>query len=140
MFHTIVWATDGRERDGGQEQYVRTLAEGDGRELRIVHVVRSPAQLPPPDADGGEERLLARLRAQTRGLRREGVNASLHVIRGVVGSVAPVIAQLAESVGADLLVVGSRRSSEAASGATLRPLLEAAPCPVLVLGGARGGV
>lgn len=145
MFHTIVWATDGHESDGGPERYVRGLVEHDGRELRIVHVVAAPAAprpdaggKPRPDADGGEDRLLARLRAQTRALRRDGINASLHVIRGVVGSVAPAIAQLAESVGADLLVVGDRRSSESATGETLRPLLAAAPCPVLVLRGARG--
>ena len=72
----------------------------------------------------------------TSALRRHGVNASLHVVRGAIGSPAPRIAEVARMADAGLLIVTSRGRSPligAVAGSVTQRLLREAPCPVLVL-------
>ena len=86
---------------------------------------------------GDEEDGIARLKAHTRSLRDEGIDASLQVIRGVVGSPAAAIAQLVDDVEADLLVLGAGRPHpprRRRPGATALQLLATAGCAVLWLG------
>ena len=138
MFDTVVLATDGSpwaDRALGQ---AREVCERSGGSLRLVHVVEKigGGYLPAPDACADEERVIAKLKAQTRALRRHGVDASLHVIRGATGSPAGHIAALAQAVDADLLVAGTRGCSPVRSallGGVASRLLAVASCPVLVV-------
>jgi nucleotide-binding universal stress UspA family protein len=57
------------------------------------------------------------------------------VIRGVVGSPAPAIVQVAETVDADLIVLHAHARRPIGSIGTAARLLAASPCPLLVLGG-----
>ena len=129
IFHTIVWATDGRARGDLAYGYVREMCERHGSSLRIVHVAR------PLDGGAGERRIV-KLKAMTSSLRRHGVDASLHVVRGAVGSPADQIAEVAKMCDADLIVVathGRPRLQGAIAGSVTQRLLGEAPCAVLIL-------
>jgi nucleotide-binding universal stress UspA family protein len=128
MFGTIVWANDGSARSNEAYGYVRDLCEHHDGSLRIVHVVR------PLSADGDLQ--IAKLKAMTSALRWRGVNASLHVVRGAVGSPAPHIADVARMAGAGLVIVTTRGRPplrEAVAGSVTERLLTETPCPVLIL-------
>ena len=129
MFSTIVWATDGAAASLSGTGLVRETCERHGGRLRIVHV----APIMCTDAD---ERRIARLKALTSSLRRHGIDASLHVVRGAIGSPAPHIAEVARMSQAELVIVGTRGRSpviSAVAGSVAQRLLAEAPCPVLVL-------
>jgi nucleotide-binding universal stress UspA family protein len=136
LFNRVLWASDGRADDHPVLDYVGELCERYCCELRIVHVV--PTILPEPmsqfDVHEGEERAIAWLKARTRALRLDGVDASLHVIRGVLGSPAPAIAEFAEAVGADLMVLHAHGRRPIDSVGTAARLLASSPCPLLLLG------
>lgn len=138
MFDTILWAADGSARDDRSLPLVHDLCERYASSLRIVHVVeRLPGPpLPGLDVHAYEDRTVAKLKARTSALRRHGINASLHVIRGAVGQTADHIAEIAVAGDAQLIVAGARGRS-AWEGALLasvtQRLLAVAPCPVLVL-------
>jgi nucleotide-binding universal stress UspA family protein len=137
LFNTILWASDGRVDDHQVVHYVGELCDRYCCELRIVHAVQTilPEPMPQFELHEGEERTIAWLKARTRALRLQGVNASLHVIRGVVGSPAPAIVQIAEDVDADLIVVHIHARRPIGSIGTAARLLASAPCPLLVLRG-----
>lgn len=139
MLDTIIWATDGSAHADHCQPLVRDLGRRHGATVRIVHVVETLLGVgsPGPDWHGEEERVVAKLKAESRALRRHGVNASLHVVRGARGQPATQIVDIADQVDADLIVVGAQGRSELRHklpmGGVTRRLLEIAPCPVLVL-------
>lgn len=138
MFDSILWATDGSPGADQSLGRVRELCERYGSSLRIVHVVHQLGcqNLPGPNVLADENRVIAKLKAQTSSLRRHGINASLHVIRGATGSPARHIADMARATDAELIVLGVRGRSpvEAVlSGSVTCRLLATAPCPVLVV-------
>lgn len=127
MFRTIVWASDGSASSDAAYGYVRDACERYGSSLRIVHVAR-------PSAAG--DRRIAELKAMTTSLRRRGINASLHVVRGAVGRPGHHIAALARMADAALVVVSTRERSPvvgAVLGSVAQQILAEAPCPVLIL-------
>jgi nucleotide-binding universal stress UspA family protein len=138
MFETIVWASDGSAHSNLCLPYVRDLGERYASSMIIVHVIEELAvgALPGPEVHAYEDRTVAKLKAQTLALRRRGIPASLHVIRGATGHCARHVADVADSVDADLMICGSRGRAPA-SGALLGSfslrLLAASPCPVLVV-------
>jgi nucleotide-binding universal stress UspA family protein len=138
MFDTILWATDGSPCADHSLRTVRELCDRYGSSLRIVHVVRQfgGGHLPGLTVIPDEVRVIAKLKAQTSSLRRHGVNASLHVIRGAVGQPAGHIADTARAVDADVIVIGVRCRFPLESvrlGSVARRLPAIAPCPVLVV-------
>ena len=138
MFNTILWATDGSSCSDDALGTVRQLCERYGSSLRIVHVVQQLGgeHFNGPDVIPDEGRVIAKLKAQTSGLRRHEIDASLHVIRGAVGQPAGHIAEMARVVDADLIVVGAHGRSALASlllGSVTLRLLTIAQCPVLVV-------
>lgn len=129
MFSSIVWATDGAGASLAGSRFVRETCERYGSRLRIVHVA-------PTLCTAADERRIASLKALTSSLRRHGIDASLHVVRGAIGSPAPHIAEVARMSRAKLVIVGTRGRSpvvSAVAGSVAQRLLAAAPCPVLVL-------
>jgi hypothetical protein len=97
MFSTIVWATDGSGASLAGSRFVRDACERFGSRLRIV-------QIAPALCTGADERRIARLKSLTASLRRHGIHASLHVVRGALGSPAPHIAEMARMSHAGLLI------------------------------------
>jgi nucleotide-binding universal stress UspA family protein len=128
-FASVVWATDGSPTSLADLPFVRALCEEHGSALRVVHVHR------PLSGDIGERRIVA-LKTLTASLRRHGVNASLHVVRGAVGSPASHVAEVARMTGADLVIV-TTRGRPLLAGAICRSfvghMLAQPPCPVLIL-------
>jgi nucleotide-binding universal stress UspA family protein len=140
MFDAIVWASDGSLRDDRSLPVARDLCTRYGASLRIVHVVeRIPAaSWPGLDVHARQERVVAKLKARTSALRRHGINASLHIVRGSLGQTADHIAEVAEAGDAQLIVAGARGRSAwegAMLGSVTQRLLAVAPCPVLVIPG-----
>lgn len=137
--HTIVWACDARPDDGREFEYVRDLCRSHRGLLWIVHVAESmlSGRSGASDPDAGGEQGIVRLKSRTRSLRDEGIDASLHVVRGVTGAPATAIAQVVHQLCGDLLVIGAGRrdaSGRSAPGATALQLLATVGCPVLSLG------
>jgi len=135
LFNTILWASDGCADDRQVVNYVSELCDHYCSELRIVHIVQTilPEPMPQFELHEGEERAIAWLKVSTRALRLQGVDASLHVVRGAVGSPAPAIVQVAAAVDADLIVVHAHGRRPIGTAARL---LASSACPLLVLGGA----
>ena len=140
MFETIVWAADGAPGADRALDDVARLARRFGSSVRVVHIARRPSTPSYRAVCDDEDEVLERLRSHTATLRRRGVQASLHVIRGARGSPAQPIADTAAAVEADLVIVGSRRSPPAGGeppGTLTRQLLGAVGCPVMALAPAR---
>jgi nucleotide-binding universal stress UspA family protein len=137
LFSKILWASEGRRDEHHAVRWVHELCDRYCCELWIVHVVPAIPAEPVPELElhGGEERAIAGLKARTRALRWRGVEASLHVIRGVVGSPAPAIAQVAAAVDADLIVLQAHERHPVDSIGTVVRLLASSPCPLLVFRG-----
>ncbi|MGO9959111.1 MAG: universal stress protein [Solirubrobacteraceae bacterium] len=135
MFETIVWGTDGSGDADRSLPCAEHLAEQFRSSLRVVHIARRPAGGARVVCDD-EDEVLAKLRGQAQALRARGLDASLHVIRGAQGSPAKAIADTARSVGADLVIVGTRGRSPAAGallGSIAQQLLHDSSCPVLAV-------
>jgi nucleotide-binding universal stress UspA family protein len=138
MFDTIVWASDGSARDDRSLPVVREICARYGASLRIVHVVERLPGPPWPGVDvhACEDRVVAKLKARTSALRRRGIDASLHVVRGSIGQPADHIAEIAAAGDAQLIIAGARGRPAwegAMLGSVTQRLLAVASCPVLVI-------
>ncbi len=137
MFKTIVWATDGSEAADMALPYAKALAEGDGRQLFVVHgkeLLVGRAGGYPVLAD--EDELEAKIRHQVDEARIEGIDATFKLVTDVASHAAHMIADVARDVGADVIVVGTRGHAPVAGlllGSVTQRLLHIAPCPVLAV-------
>ena len=138
MFKNIVCATDGSENADRALRYAKSIASGDGNKLTVVHVTELYASHlaagTPVHAD--EEEVRAKLKKVVSELSDEGIDATLKVVthRGV--QPAHEIADLAEDVSADLIVVGTRGHEPLIGlllGSVTQRLLHLAQCPVLAV-------
>lgn len=137
MFNKVVWATDGSDNADLALPYARRLLDAGGT-LIVVHsdeVFVGP-RVAGLDVDPEEGSLKAKVQGQVAQLQQEGIDvkAVLDVARG--GHVPPHIAEVAESEGADVIVVGTRGHTAIAGlllGSVTQRLLHIAPCPVLAV-------
>jgi len=137
MFKTILIATDG-SADGDRALALATsmTVETQSR-IVVVHVVElvgGKGGVYPRAAD--EDDLESTIRAQVAGMQSDGVHAEVVVESVRLGGPARVIAQVADSVNADLIVVGSKGRaavSEVLLGSVPLRLLHIAHRPVLVV-------
>jgi len=137
MFNTVVLATDGSTNGDRAVELVKLFAQQARSKVVVVHVtelVGGRGGTYPVAAD--EEEILAKIKAQVADLNAVGVAAQLttHVVS--LGGPAHMIAEAADSAGADLIVVGSRGHSPLAQvvlGSVPVRLLQIATCPVLVV-------
>lgn len=136
MFRTIVWATDGSQLADGALDFVRELARTHGSRIVAVHaneLLRGRAGGAPILAD--EPELQAKIAKQVEELRDTGFDASLEVCSGS-RDVARLIAEAAETVDADLIVVGTHGHggfTAVLMGSVARALCHTAERPVLVV-------
>lgn len=137
MFKTILWATDGSDTAARALPFALGLAESADAKLVVVHareifVGRGGGF--PVLAD--ENDLRERIARQVKDLKSEGVDATF-VVRTCAGNhAARVIAEIAEEVEADLIVVGTHGYGRVAGlllGSVTQGLLHAGVCPVLAI-------
>jgi nucleotide-binding universal stress UspA family protein len=137
MFNTVVLATDGSTNGDRAVELVKLFAQQARSKIVVVHVtelVGGRGGTYPVAAD--EEEILAKIKAQVADLNAAGVAARLTTRVVSFGGPAHVITAAADSVGADLIVVGSRGHSPLAQvvlGSVPVRLLPIATCPVLVV-------
>ena len=140
MFKTIVWATDGSELADRALPVVTDLARLHRSKIVAVHaneVLAGRFGGGPLLADDPE--VVQTIARQVEDLRRSGFVAELRVVRGIEG-VSRLIAQAAEQLDAELIVVGTHGHGGVTSallGSVARALLHEASCPVLVVPPAR---
>lgn len=137
MFKTVLWATDGSEIAARALPYALGLAEPDKAKLVVAHareifVGRGGGY--PILAD--ESELREQIGRQVEDLRSGGLDASFVVRTCTAGHAARTIAEIAEEVGADLIVVGTHGYGRVAGlllGSVTQGLLHAGVCPVLAI-------
>lgn len=136
MFDTIVIGHDGSEHAERALAVAHSLAH-TGSRLVVVHVVElvgGKGGMFPLAAD--EEDIHAKISEEVAKLRSDGLNAELITQEVRITGPAHAIAEVAASVEADLIVVGSRGHSlpaELILGSVPARLLHIAHRPVLVI-------
>jgi nucleotide-binding universal stress UspA family protein len=136
MFKTIVWATDGSELADVALHHVRELAREDGSRIVAVHaneVMRGRSKGYPALTD--EPELEEKIGRQIEELRSVGIDATLVLRTGDQG-IATLIAEAADKVDADLIVVathGSGGLTATLMGGVARALCHTARSPLLVI-------
>ena len=137
MFETIVWATDGSGAANRALPFAKSLVEHSLGKLVVVHVKELMAgRAGGYPVFGDEDVVEARIREQFDALKEAGVDASLEVVTDTGSNAAHPIAEVAEAVGADMIVVGTRGHGAVAGlllGSVTQRLLHIAPCPVLAV-------
>jgi nucleotide-binding universal stress UspA family protein len=137
MFKTILWATDGSEAADAALPFAKSLAEGEGRKLVVVHcreLLRGRAGGYPMYAD--EDELQTKIRLQADELRSEGHDVTLRIETGAAPGAAHMIADVARGFGADVILVGTRGHTAIGGlllGSVTQRLLHIASCPVLAI-------
>ena len=137
MFKTILWATDGSETAAHALPYALGLAEPDHAKLVVAHareifVGRGGGY--PVLAD--ESELRAKISSQVKDLKTGGIDATFIVRTCSANPAARTIAEIAEEVGADLIVVGTHGYGRVAGllvGSVTQGLLHTGVCPVLAI-------
>jgi nucleotide-binding universal stress UspA family protein len=113
------------------------VARRDDAALVLCHVVERIAakgDMAPLRADEPEAK--ASVEEQVEKLRADGLDAEARFEAIVLGGPGRAIADLADEVGADLIVVGTRGHSALAGvllGSVTQKLLHLAKCPVLCI-------
>jgi nucleotide-binding universal stress UspA family protein len=139
MFTKVIWATDGSEHADRALPAAVEVAKGDGAEVHVVHVVEKlvSGRASGLDAFGNEDEIKAKVRDQATALARDnGVKTVVHVLAARTLKIADAIAEIADQVGADLIVVGTRGHGAVGSlmlGSVTQGLLHISPCPVLAV-------
>ncbi|HEY8030340.1 MAG TPA: universal stress protein [Gaiellaceae bacterium] len=138
MFKNIVWATDGSESAERALAYAKELASRSDAKLYAVHsdehLVGGRSAGYPVLAD--EPELRKKIQVQVEAARTEGFDASFETVHCTAGRTPHTIADFAQSVDADVIVVGTRGRSPLAGvllGSVTQGLLHSAPCPVLAV-------
>jgi nucleotide-binding universal stress UspA family protein len=137
MFKTILWATDGSETAAKALPYALGLAEPDHAKLVVAHVREifvGRGGGYPVLAD--ESELRERIKQQVSDLKTVGLEATFVVRTSSSGHAARTIAEIAEEVDADLIVVGTHGYGRVAGlllGSVTQGLLHTGVCPVLAV-------
>jgi len=137
MFTKIVWATDGSAGADQALGYAKDLARAYGADLVVVH----GEELSAARSSIGytrrvdEQDLEAKIKRQVAEMADNGLSVSVKVIGGHAHP-ATLIAEVAEDLGADLVVVGTRGHNPVAGlllGSVTDRLLHISRCPVLAV-------
>ena len=153
MYETIVVGTDGSERAGIAVHHAAALARSSGATLHIVHAYRpvlvNEAALSATsagrtlDLDGVNAGLVASALGvcddAAAHAKNSGVTVQTHAVRG---DPSDALTEVAENVGADLVVVGNRGMTglkRFVLGNVPNKISHHAPCSVLIVDTTRTG-
>jgi nucleotide-binding universal stress UspA family protein len=137
MFKTILWATDGSATAARALPFALGLAEPEHAKLVVAHareIMAARGGSYPVFAD--ESELRERIAEQVKDLKSGGFDATFVVRTCSAGHTAKTIMEIAEEVGADLIVVGTHGYGRVAGlliGSVTQALLHAGVCPVLAI-------
>jgi nucleotide-binding universal stress UspA family protein len=138
MFNSIIWATDGSAAADQAMPYVKSLASENHAEVVVLHadqllMGRGGGQHVIAD----EEDVRTKIETQAKELSDAGITSTARVVIIAVGAgPAQTIAETAEELGSDLIVVGTRGHTTLGGlllGSVTHRLLHIAPCPVLTV-------
>ena len=137
MFNKILWATDGSAGADHALRYARDLARATGAELVVVHgeEMSSGRSSIGYTRRVDEDDLEAKIKRQVAEVTDSGIPVRVKMIGGHAHP-ATLIAEVAEDVGADLVVVGTRGHTPLAGlmlGSVTDRLLHILRCPVLAV-------
>lgn len=135
MFHKILCATDGSADAGRALQLAGTLAADAGTAIDVVHVIEYfPAgRMAGLTTRADESELRTRVEAQ---VAASGVKCNTHMPHAAAGKAARRIGDLAEELGSDIIVIGTRGHSAVTGvllGSVTQRLLHEASVPVLAV-------
>lgn len=135
MFKRILCATDGSDDSCRALDLATSLAADAKTTLDVVHVTEYfPAgRVAGLSTRADEPEVKARIEEQVAGT---GVSYAIHMPHAAGGKSARRIADLAEELGSDVIVIGTRGHSAAAGvllGSVTQRLLHEASCPVLAV-------
>ena len=139
MFTNIIWATDGSEHAEHALDYATAIADREGAQLQVVHVVEKlvGGRVAGQNVFVNEQEIDAKIKEQARqASAQHGIRATIHMIPSGAGQIADRIAEIATDTGADLIVVGTRGHSALGGlilGSVTQRLLHVAGCPVLAV-------
>jgi nucleotide-binding universal stress UspA family protein len=136
MFDTVVLALDGSESSDRALECATALAKQHSSSVRVVHVVELSVGRGGGRAPLNEKDIQAKVEGQVKALAASGVKAELEVHTVPAGGPAHVIADVAASAKADLIVTGTRGHTTVVGmllGSVPQRLLHLAHCPVLVV-------
>jgi nucleotide-binding universal stress UspA family protein len=139
MFTNIVCAVDGSEQAVLALDCACQMAQRDGAELHVAHVVEKlvTGRVAGQNVHVDEDQMDAKIEQQMNALAAQyGIKPTLHLTAGTSGNAARQIAEIAGEVGADLIVIGTRGHSAVAGvllGSVTQRLLHIARCPVLAV-------
>ncbi len=136
MFKTIVLALDGSDGAKKAIPVAAELAETEKAGLVIAHVTEYMAakggELPRVD----EDQIRAEIDRQANELSDRGIETRVELAESVLGGPAHAIVEIADRVGGDLIVTGTRGHSSIAGlllGSVTHRLLHIAKRPVLAV-------
>jgi nucleotide-binding universal stress UspA family protein len=136
LFDTIIWATDGSQNADQALLVAKTLAQGNGASLVVVHIVQHYATKSGLALYADEQQVKTRLEQAVQQLSKDGFRTSLRIVDHVGPQPAHEIADIAREEGAGLIVVGTRGHGPIAGlllGSVTLRLLQIAPCPVVAV-------
>jgi nucleotide-binding universal stress UspA family protein len=139
MVKHIIWATDGSPTTRREYPVVEDLARSSGGKVIVAHAGEMVSSEKAGIFVDSTEVLQATLERTVQDLKDAGLDAELALVKASPGNAAESIAELAElaeSIGADVVVAGNRGYGAVAAlflGSFTFRLLQIAPCPVLVV-------
>ena len=136
MFKKILIALDGSKGSERVMPLAIELAKSNGAELVIAYVDELTLGKGGGSINVLDDDLQKQLRSRAQELSGDGVETAFEVRSVVLGGPAHVLAEIADDVGADLIVAGSRGHSPIGGlllGSVSQRLLQVAHQPVLVV-------
>jgi len=135
MSSKIVVGVDGSEGSDRAFAAAADVARRDGASVVLCHVVERIAakgDMAPLRAD--EPEVKESIEKQAADLREQGIDTDIRFESIILGGPARSLADIADEIGADLIVVGTRGHSALGGvllGSVTQKLLHLASCPVL---------
>ncbi len=139
MLSRILCATDGSEHADRALRYATQLASQRGAELHIVHVIEklTVGRLAGQNVYLNEAEINSKITHQAAEITHgQGINATLHATKGNTNRLAQRIAEIADNVDADVIVIGTHGHAPLAGlllGSVTAQLLHVTHRPVLAL-------
>lgn len=136
MFKTIVLGLDGSDGSRRALPLAVELARRDNANIVIAHVEERIIGKGGGPLHADEEQIVADIRRQGEELSTQGIETSVEMGTVMLGGPAHSIDEIADKVGADLIVVGTRGHSPVAGlllGSVTQRLLHISHRPVLAV-------
>lgn len=136
MFKKILVAQDGSKGSARVMPLAVAMAKSNGAELVIAHVDEQTIGKGGGSLNAGDGELQQQLTNRAQDLTDTGTPTSFEVRSVIVGGPAHALAEIADHVGADLIITGTRGHSALTGvllGSVPHRLLQIAHQPVLVV-------